>query len=255
MLISNIFIVDDIFFHRNLIKQAVIHTLADVSLNTVVKEIVDISSFVNSISSNAVLDTDVFFLDIDLNTFVSGIDIAVQIRQYNTHCFIIFITSHREKALEAIHRGCIPFGYIIKDEFREKDIDQQVHTIIKEAEATIQNHFDDTLFIKNGTDVQSFMFSNILYFETIPNNRYNTMLWTLNGQDLLNGSIGHFKDYFAENTDFCTIFKSFVINIKNIKQLSLTDNEITFINNHKMYMGRKPLLKLKKYIQDSKTIL
>lgn len=250
MSINKIFIIDDNFIHRDSIKKAVIQVLGDISLTSEIEEIDNIVPFFQNISSDSITDTDIFFLDIDLNTYFSGIDIAVQLREYNTRCFIVFITSHKEKALEAIHRGCIPFGYITKDEFQAKNINMQVGDIIRKANTTIQAQFDDTLFIQNGPEVRSFMFSSILYFETIPNNRYSTMLWTIEGQDLLTGSISKFKDHFADNTDFCTIFKSFVINIKNIKKLSLSDNEITFINDHTLHIGRKPLLKLKKYIQD-----
>ncbi|MBC1457764.1 LytR/AlgR family response regulator transcription factor [Listeria newyorkensis] len=255
MSINKIYIIDDNFMHRNSIKKAVVRVLDDINLKPEIEEIDNIAPFFQNISSDSILDTDLFFLDIDLNTYFSGIDIAVQLREYNTRCFIVFITSHKEKALEAIHRGCIPFGYITKDDFQVANIDLQVGDIIKKANTTIQAQFDDTLFIQNGAEVRSFMFSSILYFETVPNNRYSTMLWTIEGQDLLNGSISKFKDHFTENTDFCTIFKSFVINIKNIKKLSLIDNEITFLNNHTLYMGRKPLLKLKKYIQDYGEVL
>ena len=66
---------------------------ADIIISTT-----DVSELLSFIEKNTI---DVLFLDIDLNSYLSGLEIAEKVRSINKNCYIIFETAHLEYGLMA----------------------------------------------------------------------------------------------------------------------------------------------------------
>ncbi len=63
----------------------------------------------------------IFFLDIDLNAYYSGIELGEMLREKNAKCKIVYLTSHPNKAIAVINRNITPSGYLIKEFTYEKN--------------------------------------------------------------------------------------------------------------------------------------
>ena len=59
--------------------------------------------------------TGIYFLDINLNTDIDGLELAQKIREIDPRGFIVFITSHSEMASLTFQMKLEVLDYIIKD--------------------------------------------------------------------------------------------------------------------------------------------
>lgn len=75
----------------------------------------------------------IFFLDIDLNAYYSGIELGEMLREKNAKCKIVYLTSHPNKAIAVINRNITPSGYLIK-EFTYEKIKNIQSYLLKEKE-------------------------------------------------------------------------------------------------------------------------
>lgn len=84
----------------------------------IVSEITEYASGEELLSSN--IEFDILFLDIDLNTNISGMDLAKRIRgrEQKKQPVIIFVTGYKEYVFEAFDVGA--FHYLVKPVLKEK---------------------------------------------------------------------------------------------------------------------------------------
>ena len=76
---------------------------------SVVFETSNVDDFIKYIKFN---DVDVLFLDIDLKSNISGLNIAEKVRKANKNCYFIFITAYPQFGLDAYK--CKTFDFITK---------------------------------------------------------------------------------------------------------------------------------------------
>lgn len=78
-----------------------------------------------------VVEASLYFLDVDLNTDINGIQLADEIRKYDSKGFIVFITAKSECAPLTFKYKVEAMDYIIKDNFN--DIHERIHQCITSA--------------------------------------------------------------------------------------------------------------------------
>lgn len=104
-------------------------------------------------------DFDICFLDILMPGF-SGMETAKEIRHFNTHTRIIFLTSSPEYALESY--AVKAYDYILKPVSTER-LNALMNDVLKEIE-----HRDGSgIVVKSDSGVQMLLLSNIIYVEAM----------------------------------------------------------------------------------------
>lgn len=167
---------------------------------------------------------DVLILDINLNSDVTGCDIADMVRKKNKNVYIIFSTGHLEYALIAYKYKT--FDYLPKPIVKERleetilrlmdDINQTPLKFIKLDNKTIINQ-DEINYIKK--DGMKLVFcTNTRTYET-----YN--------------SFNKIQDCLPEN--FVRCHKSYIANVKNITNINTNKNTIIFSPNESCSIGAK----------------
>ena len=73
----------------------------------------------------------IYFLDVNLNSDINGIQLAEQIRKYDPRGFIIFITSHAEMSYLTFLYKVEALDYIIKDNYN--NISQRIEECLKNS--------------------------------------------------------------------------------------------------------------------------
>lgn len=180
---------------------------------------------------------DVVILDIDLNTNISGLELAQKIRKINKKVYIIFETAHLEYLLLAYK--CKTFDYLPKP------------ISLNNLESTISRLFNDIcpdsinkdfIKLKNGKLLNT---NSIFYIE-----KDNTKL-------IFRANSENYSTYSSFNkiqpklpANFIRCHKSFIVNVNNIT--AINDNVIHFdkANNLKCYIGqvyRKKFLEVFKH--------
>ena len=157
---------------------------------------------------------DVLFLDIDLNSNLSGIEIAEKIRKNNKDCYIIFETAHLEYGLLAYKYKT--FDFIPKPVTRQRLCD------------CITRLFEDVSgitrkFIKLDNRNTIIAEDEIRY---IKKDGMKLIFHTDSRDYEIYSSFSKIQDKLPKN--FVRCHKSFIANIDNITKVQSTDNLIFF---------------------------
>lgn len=244
-IMANIYLIEDNLVHLTYLKKKILEYLKKNSLLYSINEIVKIEKFYRDISSFNISETDIFFIDIQLSQYFNGVDLAKKIRNYNSNCFIIFITSENDRGIEIINSNISPFGYIVKDSNDIERINKQIYDLLIKIHDITSNK-DNIIVFKNYNRNLLFTFDEIYYFSTIKNNRYQTYLQTYREEYILNGSFATIKK--NKFPDYYVRFKSYIINVHQIKIVEQKIGKIIFRNNKELYLSQLLVTKLLKQL-------
>ena len=190
----------------------------------IVLKTTDYNEVVSFMSSNIV---NVVILDIEFRgSNITGLDVANKIRKINRNCYIIFITSHFEYVMQAYKFKT--FDYLIKNAITLETLTN-----------TLNRLFDDIY----NTNVKFFRVDNRGTFIDLNDIQFIEK----HGMKIIYHT-SH-KDYETYNSftkiegklpnNFVRCHKSFIVNLKNIVNISFSDNTILFKNNSVCYIGPK----------------
>lgn len=79
--------------------------------------------------------TGFFFLDIDLQSQMNGMELARKIREYQPRCFIVFVTTHSEMSYMTFSYKVEAMDFIIKDNY--DDMENRIHQCLLHAETDL----------------------------------------------------------------------------------------------------------------------
>lgn len=170
-------------------------------------------------------NVDVVILDIDLQSDISGLELAQKIRNINKYIYIIFATAHLEYLISAYK--CKTFDYLTKP------------ISLNNLESTILRLFND---IKGTKKTSSFI--KINNKNTLLNADSICFIQKDNSRVVFKTPTTEYSTYSSFNklkedlpSNFVRCHKSFIVNISNIKTI---DKDIIFFNSNntlKCYIG------------------
>ncbi|MCL2843100.1 MAG: LytTR family DNA-binding domain-containing protein [Oscillospiraceae bacterium] len=169
-----------------------------------------------------------YFLDVDLQHELNGIELGATIRKMDVSATIVFITTHSEMAhLVFIHK-VEAMEYIIKDD--PKTIETGVKECMQLAYQRYLNgkHSQNKYFsLKSGDQTWNILHDDILFFETDSDNRNKLILHTTNGLIGFRGVINEVKKIGPE---FFCCHKANVVNVNKIKRVDRALRTIELVN-------------------------
>lgn len=184
----------------------------------------------------------VYFLDIDLNTEMNGIQLGAEIRNRNPHGKIIFITTHDELLPLTFQYKVEAMDYIAKD--NREEITQRVTEALRQANqhylATAQP-LDERICFEIGNRIRWVELSDVMFVETVPGNSHKLILHLRNGSVSF---LGNLKEIEQLSPAFYRVHKSFVANKQNIREIDQLNRELIFSNGEKCFVGRRQLKQL-----------
>lgn len=179
-----------------------------------------------------------FFLDIDLNQDINGIELAKIINDINENALIAMITSYEDMSHLTFkyHIGAI--DYILKDNLDEAK--KRVRECILHASSKFTNKDNKKYFIvSTGKDIKKVKYDDIIYFETSKKR--------IIGMHLENSYI-EFKGTMKELEDtldktFIRCHRSYIINKNKIKMIDKNQKIVYLENNEKCFISKLLLKK------------
>ncbi|MBC1522329.1 hypothetical protein HB912_11795 [Listeria aquatica] len=228
---KKLYILEDNFLHREYILKS-IHAIDEVNTFEYEIEIVtEFNSFAQEISNRSISDLDIFLIDIDLNSYFSGLDLAERIRQINEECILIFITADNTKGLEVINKHLKPFAYIIKDvQFSQLNLEKVFH---KAFEWIYSPKLEQRVVLNSSFNKLIYPAREINFFRALPKNRYHVLMQTSNSEKIIGMSIGKVKKLVPKDI-FLTNLKSYVFNVKNIIEADVGEGKLIFKGDSKL---------------------
>lgn len=219
---------------RKIIDNFIIMENLDMKISVVTENPDDIINYVikNSVSG-------LYFLDIDLNASINGIQLAAEIRKYDQRGFIVFVTTHAEMSYLTFLYKVEAMDYIIKDNY--KNIGDRIYQCIVDAQRKYSAKTTDLqkiFTIKADDRIINIEFQKILFFET-SFTIHKVVLHSVNRQIEFYAKM---KDIEGELDDsFYRCHKSYIVNKKNIKEININKRRIYMINGEECLISTRML--------------
>ncbi|MDT2835596.1 LytTR family DNA-binding domain-containing protein [Enterococcus durans] len=189
----------------------------------------------NEVEKN-IEEDNLFFLDVDLKTDVTGIELAEKIKVLDPNAKIVFITTHGELYSLVFQYQIETMDYIEKDQY--EIVENRIRSCIDKA---IERFFssnsskEDTVILKIGNQIERIPVSKILFFES-SHKSHRVEVHLKNRQFEIYGKL---SDVVKMHPTFIASHKSFVVNIKNVKSVNTKERIVTLMNGETCYMSHR----------------
>lgn len=188
--------------------------------------------------------TGLYFLDIDLQAEINGIELAQEIRKYDPRGYIVFVTTHSEMAFLTFRYKVEAMDFIIKDV--PETLTEQIYACIENAEnnnKTQLNSSNRLLSVK--IDKASLVLDqNDIVAVTTGDDYHKITIHTKTGIRQTAGSLKELKVIL--NSAFCQCNRSTIINLKHVVKYSKEDALITMNNKETYAVSIRMMGKLQK---------
>lgn len=205
------------------------------------------NDIINYLSEN--IGVGLYFLDIDLNTDINGIQLAAKIRKYDHRGFIVFVTTSSECASLTFKYKVEAMDYIIKDNFNEiherlKQCITETNTRYYSETTNIQKSF--TIILEDR--VVTIELYKILFFET-SHIKHKVVVHAVDRRIEFYANIKKImEELIKANLDdnFYRFHQSFLVNKDNIREIDFKKRIIYMINGEVCEISAREARKLKK---------
>jgi len=184
----------------------------------------------------------IYFLDIDLQHEINGIELAAKIRKIDLWGTIVFITTHGELAHLTFEHKVEALDYIVKDQ------SELIESKIVECLQTGYTRYLDKAHsrrelysVKSGEQIWNIPVDEILYFETDLTTRHRIVLQTIDSRISFRGYISSIA---KESPSFYHCHKSIVVNVNNIKNIDTSLLNAKLINGDIVTVARQKMPEL-----------
>lgn len=166
----------------------------------------------------------IYFLDVELDSTIDGIQLASKIRKYDSRGFITFVTTHPELSYLTFKYKVEALDYVVKSE--KEDLETSIKNCMLNANKKAldtKKEMKKFFYAKCGQRVLHIPYAEIIYFETasIP---HKLVLHTVKRRIEFYGHIGKIMDELDKR--FYKCHKSNVINRDHITMVDKKNREI-----------------------------
>ena len=180
----------------------------------------------------------IYFLDMELQSKVRGLDLAGQIRRLDPRGYIVFVTSHSELALAVLRYKTEALDYIVKSDCCLEDRLLQCLLHIEKLYKEALNPVDNRILLKYSGIETVISLSGIIYIETVKNAHKITIHLT-DGEHTLCTSLSKIQDkvgpHFLKCDQAYLVNPDYVIGIDHHKKLLLLKNGMSCPYSQRMY--------------------
>jgi len=169
-----------------------------------------------------------YLLDVELENELSGIELAMKVREADVFAKIVFITSHSELAYLTFTHKVNAMDYIAKD--KPGNVEKHIIECIEEAYGLSLSQNENSrefYMIKTGGEVWNIPHDEIFYFETNPSVRHRMILHLKDSQIEFRALISEVAE-ISENFFRCN--QSYVINTQNVVRVDKNEKMIEMKN-------------------------
>lgn len=184
----------------------------------------------------------IYFLDIDLEQKIDGIQLGSEIRKQDMDAKIVFITTHSELLSLTFTYKIEAMDYIIKDQ--PDLIRERIHESLERANTYHlfnETPTTDRIKLQINNQTRLFEIEDILFFETSEIPHKICMHLTNSSIEFYSG----LNDVIELSEDFLRVHKSFVVNINNVTAIDKKNRLLTMKNGSKCPVSVRGLKLLK----------
>jgi len=204
-----------------------------------------------------------YFLDLNLNCDINGIQLAEKIRAYDPLGCIVFITSDGHSYKLTFEYKVEALDYIVKGDF---EMNRRICECIQKAHARliapspVQDNFvfklaRDTTWLKGAfklaqDSLVSVNSNDIVYFETSPESKRVVVVYTTDGRQEFRGSLTKVEGKMDKKR-FYRCQRNLIINLARVTAVDTTQLKIVFDNGLCVDIAAKQASKLMRHVEES----
>lgn len=183
----------------------------------------------------------IYFLDIDLEARLDGVQLAIKVREMDPKGIIIFLTAIKTRLFETVNLVIEPLAYLVKTNFTLATLQLK----IAEISALIQRRYDkaDFLIVDVEGIIHKIGYEHIYFIETLPRTR-RTRVHLEKDVLSVNIPINELKGKLMF-TEFLLDLQSYIINPSKIENLDLGKRMIVFKNRKTVFAGKRTIVRVK----------
>jgi two-component system response regulator AgrA len=197
-------------------------------------------------------NTGLYFLDVHLNSDITGIELAKKVREYDPRGFIVIISAFPEHKQSVFTHRLEVMDYIDKSDFGS--IRERIEACVRDANTRFLRQtsvIHNVLRIKWKEKVISVEFNDIISIETSGNkNDHLLILNTPETSYTWTGSLKAVEDRLDKNR-FCKVSQSFIINKEYVQEFIPRTRMLYMKHGGKFLVPINMVNKLKKLLTDS----
>ncbi|MCL2865044.1 MAG: LytTR family DNA-binding domain-containing protein [Lachnospiraceae bacterium] len=186
-----------------------------------------------------------YFLDVDLQEDINGIELAAQIKEYDISSTIVFITTQSELAYLTFHFRVEAMDYITKDHTNEEIEKRIIECIDLSYERFLKgkHHHIKYFPIKVEDRILNVPYNDILFFEVYPDPKVTHRLILYTDTQTLHFR-GQLKNVLALGPEFFNCHKSIVVNLNKIKHVDKKKREVVLYNGDIVPVSKRKVYEL-----------
>ena len=173
--------------------------------------------------------TGIYFLDIDLNSNINGIDLAKKIRCYDPRGFIIFVTNRLEMSYLSFLHNIEAMDFISKNQ--PKEIPNRIKNCLYNANNRYiynSQRIQKVFSIKINGTIINIDYDKILFFET-SSNIHKIIVHHMDGEVEFYGKMKALENIL--DSRFYSCHTSYIVNKDKIKEINKKSRIAHLINN------------------------
>lgn len=192
-------------------------------------------------------ETNLYLLDVNLESTITGIDLASEIRKYDPRGFIVFITSHIEMSYLTFVYKIEAMDYIIKE---SKDVlARRIKECLDNALERYGNkggmNNNQVFTVKIGDRLENIEYDNIMFFET-SSTVHKVIMYCTNRVIEFYGSIKELEEQLDKQ--FYKCHRSCIVNKRNIKEIDKKNKQAIMKNGQRCSISVRQLQELIKEV-------
>lgn len=183
-------------------------------------------------------ESNLFILDIDLNSKLNGLTLAKKLRDLSQNFYIIFVTSHPELSMMTFQYKLRVLDYITKDDFTNLKLKmiENLRTIKKEISRKKVNEPEETILIESGSRSFNVPLNDIMFFETAGKD-HKLKMHTSNNIIEFYGTLKELELKYSNV--FYRCHKSYLVNINNITEINHCELTVSTKNGEECYISKQ----------------
>lgn len=183
------------------------------------------------------LDCNIYLLDVDLESAMTGLELARRIRLLDPVGYIVFVTGHVEYGMTVYRHFIKAFDYMIKpinyDEFERvvRHIIDDYNSVINK----IKEYLSTPVLLKCGYNSYSLKPDDILAIERTYR---KTLIYTNESTYSTSYPIKKYEEEFCDNKTLIKAHRSYIINKNAIEKVDFENMEIILKNGLRVPISR-----------------
>jgi two-component system, LytTR family, response regulator AgrA len=236
----NVIICEDNKIERDRIQSYIKHSIEINKYDCIITMSTDDPMDAIQYAKNHSGEVNVYFLDVDLNSRINGIEAARLIRDVDINGYFIFITGHSEYSMMTFQYKLKALDYLDKSDFPKlsNKINQCMKTVFNENSNMhdVKKDIGLVISIKSGSRLFNIPVRDILYFETIADHKIKVR--TIANSIEYYETLGSILTKLMDN-NFHMIHRSYIVNMDHVFVINHEDMTVTMNNGEVCQMSRR----------------